>query len=246
MSDNLSNLSNLSNIVINTSVNNIINNLVQTFESDQDNNNIPPLDLEQIRTTNSQFLFNLLNIPLPPINELLGFQSSDEETEGNEETEENIVNIVNRGISTALNPNSSSRVIQRVDIGERRRQNLQSMRDFFNNMADDTEEQIMRHVLRESFDEDQQKRLIDTARKLDIRKCFYNKDSDELSNNNTCRICFEEYIEKDDEIGILPCKHFFHNECIQEWGKRKPNCPYCDIKIPTVNENTSNKKQKTN
>jgi len=137
--------------------------------------------------------------------------------------------------------------IERLHHEARVARNRRIMNAFFNSIREDedTEDDMVRHVMRESFDEDQQKRTVDASRELDIHTCDYDKDSDELSKYSTCRICFEDYVEKE-EIGILQCKHFFHNECIQEWGKRKPNCPYCDIEIPIVSNEPSCKKQKTN
>jgi hypothetical protein len=137
--------------------------------------------------------------------------------------------------------------IERLHHEARVSRNRRIMHVFFNSIRDEEEmeEEMIRHVMRESFDEDQKKRTVDTTRELDIHTCEYDKDSPELSNHSTCRICFEDYVEKE-EIGILQCKHFFHNECIQEWGKRKPNCPYCDIEIPVVSNEPSCKKQKTN
>jgi len=137
--------------------------------------------------------------------------------------------------------------IERLHHDARVSRNLRIMDSFLDLIREDeeAEEEMIRHAMRESFDEDQQKRLIDVSRELDIHTCDYSKDSDELANHGTCRICFEDYVEKE-EIGILQCKHFFHNECIQEWGKRKPACPYCDIEIPVVSNEPSCKKQKTN
>ena len=137
--------------------------------------------------------------------------------------------------------------IEHLHRQARAARNRRIMNAFYNSIREDeeAEEEMIRHAMRESFDDDQQKRLIDVARELDIHTCDYDKNSDELSNHSTCRICFEDYVEKE-EIGILQCKHFFHNECIQEWGKRKPNCPYCDIEIPVVSNEPSCKKQKTN
>ncbi|KAJ3387954.1 hypothetical protein HDU92_001718 [Lobulomyces angularis] len=43
----------------------------------------------------------------------------------------------------------------------------------------------------------------------------------------TCVICIEEY-EESDEIRTLPCKHFFHTHCIDEWLRTKSTqCPLC-------------------
>ena len=124
--------------------------------------------------------------------------------------------------------------------------NIDLMRFFTNVLADDLEEQIVRQVMRDSFAEDQEKRLIDVARELNIEKEKFDPNKESHKEFCSCRVCLEDYKE-DEELGMLPCKHFFHYNCIQEWGKRKPNCPYCDVEIPTVEPETeSNKKQKLN
>jgi len=124
--------------------------------------------------------------------------------------------------------------------------NIDLMRFFTNVLADDLEEQIVRQVMRDSFAEDQEKRLIDVARELNIEKEKFDPNKESHKEFCSCRVCLEDYKEGE-ELGMLPCKHFFHFNCIQEWGKRKPNCPYCDVEIPTVEPETeSNKKQKLN
>jgi hypothetical protein len=124
--------------------------------------------------------------------------------------------------------------------------NIDLMRFFTNVLSEDLEEQIVRQVMRDSFAEDQEKRLIDVARELNIEKEKFDPNKESHKEFCSCRVCLEEYKEGG-ELGILPCKHFFHYNCIQEWGKRKPNCPYCDVEIPTVDTETeSNKKQKLN
>ena len=117
---------------------------------------------------------------------------------------------------------------------------------FFGHLMEDVEDQIVRQVMRESFAEDQEKRLIDIARKLSIEKETFDPNKESHKEFCSCRVCLEDYKE-DEELGILPCKHFFHYNCVQEWGKRKPNCPYCNVEIPTVKpDSESNKKQKLN
>ena len=115
--------------------------------------------------------------------------------------------------------------------------NIDLMRFFTNVLSEDLEEQIVRQVMRDSFAEDQEKRLIDVARELNIEKEKFDPNKESHKEFCSCRVCLEEYKEGG-ELGILPCKHFFHYNCIQEWGKRKPNCPYCDVEIPTVDTET--------
>ena len=135
--------------------------------------------------------------------------------------------------------NSIVRAINRT----RNRRRGMFFQQFMNHLMDNADEQILQQVMHESFVEDQEKRLIDQARELDIQTAKYDPANKDFDKCTSCRICFSDY-KKDEEVGILPCKHFFHYSCIQEWGKRRPVCPFCDIDIPTVNEQAA-KKQKT-
>lgn len=44
--------------------------------------------------------------------------------------------------------------------------------------------------------------------------------------NNECIICLER-MNIGEKIKILNCGHMYHNECINEWFKRKRECPLC-------------------
>ncbi len=57
----------------------------------------------------------------------------------------------------------------------------------------------------------------------------YQTPSEEDSNI-TCVICYEEY-QLNDLIKTLPCRHEFHQECIDTWLHIKPNCPLCQQHI---------------
>lgn len=45
-----------------------------------------------------------------------------------------------------------------------------------------------------------------------------------------CSICLNE-MKIDDKLIILPCKHYYHKECIAEWFKKSKTCPECRIPI---------------
>jgi len=48
------------------------------------------------------------------------------------------------------------------------------------------------------------------------------------AEKTACTICIEDYVEGD-EIKTIPCLHFFHTECIDEWFKRSKCCPNCNV-----------------
>lgn len=53
--------------------------------------------------------------------------------------------------------------------------------------------------------------------------------------SETCTICLNNYkINK--KVFILPCKHFFHIECLQKWfkGKKTNFCPNCKYKFKGI------------
>lgn len=58
--------------------------------------------------------------------------------------------------------------------------------------------------------------------------CNDANDSEEIEiEEETCAICFTE-IEEGERVGVLPCEHLFHSECLKNWIKRKNVCPLCN------------------
>lgn len=72
-------------------------------------------------------------------------------------------------------------------------------------------------ALRESEDMLKKKDIV-----LNIKSAKYNENKD----NEECTICKEEF-KKEEYVSILKCSHIFHEECIREWGKMKPECAIC-------------------
>jgi len=59
----------------------------------------------------------------------------------------------------------------------------------------------------------------------------YKYDGTHLpEDKNMCVICQSEF-EANEEIKFIPCLHFFHKECIDEWMNRSCVCPICKSKI---------------
>ncbi|KAF9157471.1 hypothetical protein DFQ26_008706 [Actinomortierella ambigua] len=52
--------------------------------------------------------------------------------------------------------------------------------------------------------------------------------------SNRCSICLCEY-EDAEELRHMPCNHFFHRECLDEWLKLKRTCPLCKYDIQDLN-----------
>ncbi|KAG0224230.1 hypothetical protein BGW41_005177 [Actinomortierella wolfii] len=52
--------------------------------------------------------------------------------------------------------------------------------------------------------------------------------------SSRCSICLCEY-EDGEELRHMPCNHFFHRECLDEWLKLKRTCPLCKYDIQDLN-----------
>lgn len=51
------------------------------------------------------------------------------------------------------------------------------------------------------------------------------------TTRDICGICVDEYT-KNDPIVVLPCKHYFHTECIRHWlCNEKVTCPLCRFDV---------------
>jgi hypothetical protein len=61
-------------------------------------------------------------------------------------------------------------------------------------------------------------------------------------HDDTCSICMGEYVPGE-ELRVLPCAHWFHQECIDQWLKGSKFCPLCQQNIENAlnvhNEPTS-------
>ena len=66
------------------------------------------------------------------------------------------------------------------------------------------------------------KEIID---KLPREKFAKNKFSDDK-----CIICQYEF-KNYEKLIVLPCKHCFHPDCIEEWLKNQKVCPYCKVEV---------------
>jgi hypothetical protein len=62
------------------------------------------------------------------------------------------------------------------------------------------------------------------------QKNFCKLEEKNIINNeekNKCPICIEEYKENEITL-VLPCKHYFHKDCIKDWlCKFSKKCPVC-------------------
>lgn len=107
-------------------------------------------------------------------------------------------------------------------------------------IMEESEERMVRYVLDQSYRESTVPNTLDMERKLDISTVKY---SDSEKRFESCQICQEDFLDED-VLGTIECDHYFHNACLQEWGKRKPTCPFCEQDLPVAAELPPNKRQR--
>lgn len=48
--------------------------------------------------------------------------------------------------------------------------------------------------------------------------------------DEVCSICYYN-IKEGEKIVQLPCRHYFHDQCIEEWLRKQKTCPLCKQEI---------------
>lgn len=46
-------------------------------------------------------------------------------------------------------------------------------------------------------------------------------------DDETCSICFDDYVSEDTVATRLECGHIFHRSCLSDWLHEQPTCPLC-------------------
>jgi len=64
-----------------------------------------------------------------------------------------------------------------------------------------------------------------------------NLNEDELlelkkTNSVDCSVCKDEF-NLESKLVKLPCKHYFHGECVKPWLEQRNSCPICRYELPT-------------
>ncbi|KAI9084523.1 hypothetical protein K1719_033511 [Acacia pycnantha] len=95
------------------------------------------------------------------------------------------------------------------------------------NTTDEPESAEINQLLEESM---QRLYIVPTMKKA-IALLKKMKISDDKVKESQCSICLEDFDEHDDVL-VLPCDHFFHNNCIVKWLNTGHTCPLCRFELP--------------
>ena len=69
-----------------------------------------------------------------------------------------------------------------------------------------------------------------------LNKYIINQEIlEKFGNENICPICKEEF-ELKMKVMELPCKHYFHEDCLLPWLKMHDSCPICRLELKTDDE----------
>lgn len=114
------------------------------------------------------------------------------------------------------------------------------------NLADYGIGQSLDDILNMSFEQDlaqsagpppASKRELSRLKKFKINK-------DHIASNLECTVCTEKY-RLQELCHLLPCKHFFHQDCIKPWLQLHNTCPVCRYELKTDNPDYEAKKKTT-
>ncbi|KAM0716257.1 hypothetical protein Q7P37_007702 [Cladosporium fusiforme] len=68
-----------------------------------------------------------------------------------------------------------------------------------------------------------------TIKSLPVEKYATVKTED----NTLCIVCHEDY-QDEQLVVVLPCKHFFCEDCCKQWLQSYDNCPACRARVPAA------------
>ena len=117
--------------------------------------------------------------------------------------------------------------------------NINNTNDIYNIFDNLITENFNRNMLRRGLNNSMNEVLKkDNKIELDNNDCFKLSQIDE--NNQTCVICFSNFELEENVIKIKDCEHLYHFDCLNEWVKRKKECPTCrqKIKCNIINKET--------
>ena len=98
------------------------------------------------------------------------------------------------------------------------------------------ENQEIENILNYVMNNDENKYGSPPAAKSEINKLKKYVLSEENLNKfgceNSCSVCKEDFVIGN-KMMDLPCKHYFHEECLMPWLNQHDSCPICRFELKT-------------
>ena len=92
------------------------------------------------------------------------------------------------------------------------------------------------HILNYVMNNDENKYGSPPAAKSEInklKKYILSKENlDNFGCENSCPVCKEDFIVGN-KMMDLPCKHYFHEDCLMPWLNQHDSCPICRYELKT-------------
>lgn len=85
-------------------------------------------------------------------------------------------------------------------------------------------------------------KFVENLEKIEVNEL--NRIQVGKDNDNMCSVC-KDLFELKQTCVNLPCKHFFHDDCILPWLKERNSCPTCRFELPTDDADFEAKKKTT-
>jgi len=105
---------------------------------------------------------------------------------------------------------------------------------------EENEERMVRYVLDQSYAASTIPQTLNKDRVLDLDVREYQGKKEKFT---TCMICQEDF-ENGVQVPNIECGHLFHQNCLGEWVKQKPTCPFCDLTLPTIITSRGSKRRR--
>ncbi|PSR83674.1 hypothetical protein BD289DRAFT_336788, partial [Coniella lustricola] len=94
-------------------------------------------------------------------------------------------------------------------------------------------QEALDRIITQLMDNNPQSNAAPPATEAALESLEKKKLDQEMLGDSTkaeCTICIDE-MNIGDEVTVLPCKHWFHGECVVLWLKEHNTCPICRASI---------------
>ena len=87
-------------------------------------------------------------------------------------------------------------------------------------------------LIAQTLDNNSQQLERDEEVVLDVNKITYSSTD---KTETECPICCSNFTDSEN-VSITGCKHYFHTNCLVEWGHYNTACPVCRTDIPIIDK----------